>query len=140
MLNKDFEKAYISSFVKIFTILKKDYEVYVKPGKLENYEIEIRKVGNEKIDNYLSICFQKQNGTLSVISSKKVDNKIIKKLIKDIYLALNKEPFAKYNLNKDEIYITYSFCYLDENELTNNIEILKKLENNDEISNVNFNI
>ena len=51
MLTADYEQAYISSFVKIFTVLKNEYEVLVKNGECENYEIN-----NEEIRNkYISI-------------------------------------------------------------------------------------
>ena len=37
MLNSDYEKSYISAFTKLFTILKDEYELYIKQGNLENY-------------------------------------------------------------------------------------------------------
>ena len=36
----------------------------------------------EEIKDYLSICFQKQNGALTIIADKKIDEQIIKKLVK----------------------------------------------------------
>ena len=41
MLNSDYEKAYISTFSKIFTVLKDEYDLYVKNSEYENYEIEV---------------------------------------------------------------------------------------------------
>lgn len=73
MLTADYEQAYISSFAKIFTMIKNEYEVLVKNSECENYEIEIKNVNKEEIKDYLSICFQKQNGALTIIADKKID-------------------------------------------------------------------
>lgn len=59
MLTATYEQAYISSFAKIFTILKEEYECIVKQGECENYEIEINGINGQEINDYLSICFQK---------------------------------------------------------------------------------
>ena len=84
MLTAEYEQSYISSFAKIFAILKEEYECVVKQGERENFEIEIKSINNEEIKDYLSICFQKQNGSLIIVSSKNINEEIIKKLVKDV--------------------------------------------------------
>lgn len=140
MLTASYEQAYISSFTKIFTILKNEYECIVKQGECENYEIEIKSINKEKIKECLSICFQKQNGSLTVISSIKIKDKIIKKLVKDISLALNINPIASYNFKDLKDYIIYHFSYVTENILIDNMKILEDLKVNEKIENLNFNI
>lgn len=140
MLTASYEQAYISSFTKIFTVLKNEYECIVKQGECENYEIEIKSINKEKIKEYLSICFQKQNGSLTVISSIKIKDEIIKKLIKDISLALNINPIASYNFKNLKDYIIYHFSYVTENMLIDNRKILEDLKVNEEIENLDFNI
>lgn len=69
----------------------------VKNSECENYEIKIKSVNKEEIKENLSICFQKKNGALTIIANKKIDEEITKKLVKDVSLALNKNPIASYN-------------------------------------------
>lgn len=140
MLNADYEQSYISSFTKVFAILKEDYEVYVKPGQKDNYEIEINKINNKDISKNLSICFQKQNGSLTIIASKNISEEFIKKLVKDISFALNDNPLASYNFKDFKDYIIYHFSYVKENGIIDNKKLLEDLEKNNEIENINFNI
>ncbi len=140
MLTKEYEQGYISAFAKIFTVLKEEYECLVKQGECENYEIEIKSINNEDIKDYLSICFQKQNGSLIIASSKSIKEKIIKKLVKDVSLALNESPLASYNFKDLKDYIIYHFSYVKENVLIDNRQILNDLKVKDEIENLNFDI
>lgn len=140
MLTADYEQAYISSFAKIFAILKEDYEVYVKNGECKNYEIEIKKVNNNDITNYLSICFQKQNGSLIIIASKNIKEDLIKKLLNDVSIALNTNPIASYSFKEKENYIIYHYQYVKENIIIDNKKIIQNLIKNNEITNVNFNV
>lgn len=140
MLTANYEQAYIRSFTKIFAVLKQDYEVYVKPCEENNYEIEINKVNKEYINEYLSICFQKQNGSLTIITSKKTDDKIIKKLVKDISLALNDNPLASYCFKDLNEYIIYHFSYVKENIIVDNKKLLEGLLKNKKIEDLDFNI
>lgn len=123
MLTADYEQAYISSFVKIFTLLKNEYEVLVKNSECENYEIKIKSVNKEEIKENLSICFQKQNGALTIIANKKIDEEITKKLVKDVSLALNKKPIASYNFKDLKESIVYHFEYVKENKIIDNKKI-----------------
>lgn len=140
LLNADYEQAYISTFAKIFAILKQDYDVFINIGKEDNYEIDIKTVNNKTIDDYLSICFQKQNGSLTIVSSTNVDGDIIKKLVKDIALALNTNPLASYNFTNLKDYIIYHFVYIKENIIINNKKILENLKSNNELENLNYNV
>lgn len=140
ILTADYEQAYISSFTKIFAVLKQDYEVYVKPCEEDNYEIEINKVNKNYINEYLSICFQKQNGSLTIIASKKINDKIIKKLVKDVSLALNDNPLASYCFKDLSEYIIYHFSYVKENIIIDNKKLLEDLSKNSEIEDLDFNI
>ena len=140
MLTKEYEQGYISAFAKIFTVLKEEYECLVKQGECENYEIEIKSINNEDIKDYLSICFQKQNGSLIIASSKSIKEKIIKKLVKNVSLALNESPLASYNFKDLKDYIIYHFSYVKENVLIDNRQILNDLKVKDEIENLNFDI
>lgn len=140
MLTKEYEQGYISSFAKIFTVLKERYECMVKQGECENYEIEIKSVNDKEINDYLSICFQKQNGSLIIVASKKVNEDVIKKLVKDVSLALNESPLASYNFKDLKDYLVYHFSYVTENVLIDNKQILKDLKAKEEIENLNFDI
>ena len=140
MLTKEYEQGYISSFAKIFTVLKEEYECLVKQGECENYEIEIKSINNEEIKDYLSICFQKQNGSLIIVSSKNINEEITKKLVKDVSLALNISPLASYNFKDLKDYVIYHFSYVKENVLIDNRQILNDLKVKDEIENLNFDI
>lgn len=140
MLTKEYEQGYISSFAKIFTVLKEEYECLVKQGECENYEIEIKSINNEDIKDYLSICFQKQNGSLIIVSSKNINEEITKKLVKDVSLALNESPLASYNFKDLKDYVIYHFSYVKENVLIDNRQILNDLKVKDEIENLNFDI
>lgn len=140
MLTADYEQSYISSFTKIFVVLKNEYEVYVKPCEEDNYEIEINKVNKQDIQEYLSICFQKQNGSLTIISSKKIDDKIVKKLVKDVALALNDNPLASYCFKDLNEYIIYYFSYVKENIIVDNKKLLEDLLKNKKIEDLEFNI
>ena len=140
MLTADYEKAYISSFVKIFAVLKEEYDVLVKNGECENYEIEIKNINKEEIKDYLSICFQKQNGALTIIADKKIDEQIIKKLVKDISLALNEEPLASYNFKDLNGFIIYHFEYVKENKIIDNTKILEDLKKLGKIENLDYSI
>lgn len=140
MLTKEYEQGYISSFAKIFTVLKEEYECLVKQGECENYEIEIKSINNEDIKDYLSICFQKQNGSLIIASSKNINEEITKKLVKDVSLALNESPLASYNFKDLKDYVIYHFSYVKENVLIDNRQILNDLKVKDEIENLNFDI
>lgn len=140
MLTASYEQAYISAFAKIFSVLKHDYEVYVKSGQCNNYEIEIKNINNKDIDDYLSICFQKQNGSLIVISHKNNKEDLIKKLLNDISIALNTNPMASYTFKEKQDYKIYHYEYIKENIIVDNKEIIKTLIKNDEIANINWNI
>ena len=140
VLTAEYEQAYISNFSKVFTVLNEDYEVHVEPGKEENYELNITKINDEKITGYLSVCFQKQNGALIVIADKKTDEKIIKKLVKDVALALNIDPMASYNFKDLKEFIVYHFEYVKENIIVDNKELLEKLKISKEIENLDYNV
>ena len=140
MLTAEYEQSYISSFAKISAILKEEYEYVVKPGECENFEIEIKNVNSEEIKEYLSICFQKQNGSLIIIASKNIDEDIIKKLVKDVSLALNINPLASYNFKDLKDYVIYHFSYVIENVLVDNKKIIEDLKTSGEIENLDFNI
>ena len=140
MLNSDYEKSYISAFTKLFTILKDEYELYIKQGNLENYEIEVKKINNEKINEYLSICFQKQNGSFTVIFENKISTNIIDKVIKDISYAINENYIASYNFKDLKNYIVYHFEYVKENKIIDNKRIIKDFKNLGKIENVKYNI
>ena len=140
MLTAEYEQSYISSFAKIFTVLKEEYECLVKQGECENYEIEIKSINNEDIKDYLSICFQKQNGSLIIASSKNINEEITKKVVKDVSLALNESPLASYNFKDLKDYVIYHFSYVKENVLIDNRQILNDLKVKDEIENLNFDI
>ncbi len=140
MLTKEYEQGYISSFAKIFAILKEEYECVVKPGERENFEIEIKSINNEEIKDYLSICFQKQNGSLIIVSSKNINEEIIKKLVKDVSIALNISPLASYNFKDLRDYVIYHFSYVMENVLIDNKKIINDLKVSNQIENLDFNI
>lgn len=140
MLTAEYEQSYISSFAKIFAILKEEYECVVKPGERENFEIEIKSINNEEIKDYLSICFQKQNGSLIIVSSKNINEEIIKKLVKDVSIALNISPLASYNFKDLRDYVIYHFSYVMENVLIDNKKIINDLKVSNQIENLDFNI
>lgn len=140
MLTKEYEQGYISSFAKIFTVLKEEYECLVKQGECENYEIEIKSINNEDIKDYLSICFQKQNGSLIIASSKNINEEITKKVVKDVSLALNESPLASYNFKDLKDYVIYHFSYVTEKPIIDNKQIIKDLKTREEIENLNFDI
>lgn len=140
VLTAEYEQAYISNFTKVFTILNEEYEVHVKPGKEENYELNITKIDDEEITGYLSVCFQKQNGALTVIADKKIDEEIIKKLVKDVVLALNIDPIASYNFKDLKEFIVYYFVYVKENIIVDNKELLEKLKISKKIENLDYNV
>lgn len=139
-LTAEYEQAYISNFTKVFTVLNEEYEVHVEPGKEENYELNIKKINDEEINDYLSVCFQKQNGALTVIADKKIDEEIIKKLVKDVSLALNIDPLASYNFKDLKDYIVYHFVYVKENVIVDNKNLLEKLKISKEIENLDYNV
>ena len=140
MLTAEYEQSYISSFAKIFTVLKEEYECMVKQGECENYEIEIKSINNKEIKDYLSICFQKQNGSLIIVSSKNINEDIVKKLVKDVSLALNIIPLASYNFKDLKDYVIYHFSYVTEKPIIDNKQIIKDLKAREEIENLNFDI
>jgi hypothetical protein len=140
MLTAEYEQSYISSFAKIFAILKEEYECVVKQGERENFEIEIKSINNEEIKDYLSICFQKQNGSLIIVSSKNINEEIIKKLVKDVSIALNISPLASYNFKDLRDYVIYHFSYVMENVLIDNKKIINDLKVSNQIENLDFNI
>jgi len=139
-LTAEYEQAYISNFTKVFTVLNEEYEVHVEPGKEENYELNIKKINDEEINDYLSVCFQKQNGALTVIADKKIDEEITKKLVKDVSLALNIDPMASYNFKDLKDYIVYHFVYVKENVIVDNKNLLEKLKISKEIENLDYNV
>lgn len=140
MLTAEYEQSYISSFAKIFTILKDEYECVVKQGECENYEIEIKSINDEEIKDYLSICFQKQNGSLIIVSSKNINEEITKKVVKDVSLALNISPLASYIFKDLKDYVIYHFSYVTEKPIIDNKQIIKDLKAREEIENLNFDI
>lgn len=140
MLTAEYEQSYISSFAKIFTILKDEYECMVKQGECENYEIEIKSINDEEIKDYLSICFQKQNGSLIIVSSKNISEEITKKVVKDVSLALNISPLASYIFKDLKDYVIYHFSYVTEKPIIDNKQIIKDLKAREEIENLNFDI
>lgn len=150
MLTADYEQAYISSFAKVLAVLNSEYETHVKEiimnddenneTKDINYEIELKKVNGEDIEDYLSVCFQKENGALTVIASKNIDDEIIKKLVKDVYLALNEEPLTSYNFKDLSEYIVYHFVYVKENIIVDNKKILEDLKALGQIENLNYSV
>ena len=138
MLNSDYEKAYISTFAKIFTVLKDEYDLYVKNGEYENYEIEVKAVNRVKINDYLSICFQKQNASFTIIHDNNIDKDIIDKLIKDICYAINDNYICKYNFKDLKDYTNYHFSYLKENIIIDNNKIIEDLKKDELIENISF--
>ena len=140
MLTKEYEQGYISSFAKIFAVLKEEYECIIKQGECENYEIEIKSINNEEIKDYLSICFQKQNGSLIIVSSKNISEDIIKKLVKDVSLSLGENPAFSYNFKDLRDYVIYHFSYVMENVLIDNKKIINDLKVSNRIENLDFNI
>ncbi len=140
MLTKEYEIAYISSFNKVFKVLNEYCDLYVKPGECENYEIEVRKINNEEIKSYLSICYQKQNGSLTVILDKNINQDLINELVKYVSLALNDNPVASYNFKDLKDYMVYHFEYVKENKIIDNKKLIEDMYESDKIENVNFKI
>lgn len=140
VLTAEYEQAYISNFTKVFTVLNEEYKVHVEPGEEENYELNITKINDEEITGYLSVCFQKQNGALTVVVDKKIDEEITKKLVKDVALALNEEPIASYNFKDLKDIIIYHFEYVKENKIIDNKKILEDFKALGQIENLNYNI
>lgn len=140
MLTKEYEMAYISSFNKVFKVLNEYCDLYVKPGECENYEIEVKKINNEEIKEYLSICYQKQNGSLTVIADKNINQDLINELVKYVSLALNENPVASYNFKDLKDYTVYHFEYVKENKIIDNKKLVEDMYKNEEIENVNFNL
>lgn len=140
MLNADYEKAYISSFAQIFRALQDEYEVSIKTCEYENYEVNIKSINKESVNGYLSICFQKQNGSLTVIAENSVDNDIVNKLVKDISLALDINPISSYNFKDLNNYTVYHFSYILQNPIIDNKKIIEDLTNSGEIENVNYDL
>ncbi len=140
MLTKEYEMAYISSFNKVFKVLNEYCDLYVKPGEYENYEIEVRKINNEEIKEYLSICYQKQNGSLTIIIDKKIDDDLVNELVKYVSLALNDNPIASYNFKDLKDYMIYHFEYVKDNKIIDNKKLIEDMYKSNEIENVNFNI
>ena len=139
VLTAEYEQAYISNFTKAFTVLNEEYEVHVEPGEEENYELNITKINDEEITDYLSVCFQNQNGALTVIANKKIDEEIIKKLVKDVALALNIDPMASYNFKDLKEFIIYHFEYVKENKIIDNKKILEDFKALGQIENLDYN-
>lgn len=149
-LTAEYEQAYISSFAKVLAVLNSEYETHVeeivmddeKKDKVKdiNYEIELKKVNGEDIGDYLSVCFQKENGALTVIASKNIDDEIIKKLVKDVYLALNEKPLASYNFKDLSEYVVYHFVYVKENIIVDNKKILEDLKAIGQIENLDYSV
>lgn len=140
MLNADYEKAYISSFAQIFRALQDEYEVSIKTCEYENYEVNIKSINKESVNGYLSICFQKQNGSLTVIAENCIDNDIVNKLVKDISLALDINPISSYNFKDLNNYTVYHFSYVLQNPIIDNKKIIEDLANSGEIENVNYDL
>lgn len=140
MLNADYEKAYISSFAQIFRALQDEYEVSIKTCEYENYEVNIKSINKESVNGYLSICFQKQNGSLTVIAENSIDNDIVNKLVKDISLALDINPISSYNFKDLNNYTVYHFSYILQNPIIDNKKIIEDLTNSGEIENVNYDL
>lgn len=140
MLNADYEKAYISSFAKIFRALQDEYEVSIKTCEYENYEVNIKSINKENVNGYLSICFQKQNGSLTVIAENSIDNDIVNKLVKDISLALDINPISSYNFKDLNNYTVYHFSYVLQDPIIDNKKIIEDLASSGDIKNVNYNL
>lgn len=140
MLNADYEKVYISSFAKIFRALQDEYEVSIKTGKYGNYEVNIKSINKENVNGYLSICFQKQNGSLTVIAENSIDNDTFNKLVKDISLALDINPISSYNFKDLNNYTIYHFSYILQNPIIDNKKIIEDLASSGDIENVNYNL
>lgn len=109
IINAESEKAYISSFSNLFIVLQDKYEVLITAEEYQNYEVQIKSINKEKINGYLSICFQKQNGSLTVIAENNINNNIIKKLVRDVSLSLNINTISSYNFKDLKSYIIYHF-------------------------------
>ncbi len=139
-LTAEYEQAYISNFTKVFTVLNEECEMHVLPGEEENYEINIKKINDVEINDYLSICFQKQNGALTIIADKKIDEEITKKIVKDVSLALNEDPLASYNFKDLKDFIIYHFVYVKENVIIDNRKILEDLKTYNQIENLDYEI
>lgn len=138
MLTKEYEMAYISSFTKVFKVLNESCDLYVKPGECENYEIEVRKINDEVIKNYLSICYQKQNGSLTIVADKKIDDNLLNELVKYVSLALNENVLASYNFKDLSDYIVFHFEYVKQEKIIDNKKLIEDMYRNGEIENVIF--
>jgi len=138
MLNTDYEKAYISSFTKIFRALQDEYEVSIKTCEYQNYEVNIKSIN--KVSGYLSICFQKQNGSLTVIAENSINDDIVNKLVRDISLALDINPISSYNFKDLNNYAIYHFCYVIQDPIIDNKKIIEDLANSGEIENINYDL
>lgn len=155
MLTADYEQAYISSFAKVNAVLNYEYETHINVINMNeeeqeknndnnlqdiNYEIELKKINGEEINGYISVCFQKENGALTVIADKKIDEEITKKVVKDVSLALNEEPLASYNFKDLKDFIIYHFVYVKENIIIDNKKLLEDLKKSGEIENLKLDI
>ena len=136
MLNTDYEKAYISSFTKIFRALQDEYEVSIKTCEYQNYEVNIKSINKERV----SICFQKQNGSLTVIAENSINDDIVNKLVRDISLALDINPISSYNFKDLNNYAIYHFCYVIQDPIIDNKKIIEDLANSGEIENINYDL
>lgn len=150
-----YEQAYISSFAKVNAVLNYEYETHINVINMNeeeqeknnddnlqdiNYEIELKKVNGEEINGYISVCFQKENGALTVIADKKIDEEITRKVVKDVSLALNEEPLASYNFKDLNNFIIYHFVYVKENVIIDNKKILEDFKSLGQIENLDYNI
>ena len=92
----------------------------------------------EKVNDYLSICFQKQNGVFTVVANKNISDDIKQKLLKDISFELKINPIASYNFKDLKNYVVHHFEYYMKNKIIDNQKIIKDLESAGKIENVNY--
>ncbi len=137
-MNADYELAYINAFTMVITILKNDYDIKVEIGECENYDIRIIRVNEKEIDKYLSVCFQKQNATLTFMYDKEAKQEITSKIINDISMALNVDPFATYNFENYKNYNIVQWNYNVRNPILDNKKILDSLKELKEIANLEY--
>lgn len=124
---------------KLIDYMTGKYIIKINDVEYDNKEIEVLSDINKEIElnnKELTIDFQNQNNSLTLVYKKSLSNNLISTIKEDINNALNTVEFAKYRFRD---FLDYEIIHwsLDNNNKLNRI-ILENLEKNNHIIDLKF--
>lgn len=132
------EELYVETIYSILTNLKGKISFFQTKIPFDNIELVISKSSIDGINQGdFTISFQKQNGSFTLITNKKISDDKTKIIVNLISESCGNTPFASYNFVDMKDILISQWCY-DEEKIEFNRGILEEYKRQNQIENLKY--